>query len=170
MKLLYATAAHCAAPGCVEPLYKSSGQEGTLLPRLNSRVAHICARCEGVPRWDPSQSEVENRAASNLLLLCIEHAAEIDDASRASRYTVSVLRDWHTQQFSGQQVGRPLSDDEVDEVMRLSFVISQPITFDRSIVILGGQGGQNVGAAGGGRRRDWYGCFRRSWRKRSDSV
>jgi hypothetical protein len=45
----------------------------------HSRVAHICARSEGGPRWAPQMSEEANRSGGNLILMCLEHATEIDE-------------------------------------------------------------------------------------------
>jgi hypothetical protein len=46
---------------------------------LNSRVPHIHARRSGGPRWKPGLTAEENRAAENLLVMCIPHSYEIDE-------------------------------------------------------------------------------------------
>ncbi len=45
--------------GCPQPLYRVS-ESGERV--LNSRVAHIHARSEGGPRWNPTMTAEENRA------------------------------------------------------------------------------------------------------------
>ncbi len=74
LKELYANAYRCASPDCARPLYRVDNETGIRI--LNSRASHICARSEGGPRWNSSQSESNNRAVGNLLALCIEHASE----------------------------------------------------------------------------------------------
>src|ERR1022692_425249 len=82
-KELYANALNCAYPGCDRPLYRVNADGSRT---LNSRIAHICARQEGGPRWNSAMSSEANRSAGNLLLLCIEHADEIDQPGRVSLY------------------------------------------------------------------------------------
>lgn len=72
---LYGTAFGCAAPECGAALYKLSESIGRQV--LNSHVAHIHARCEGGPRWDPEMSEADNHAASNLLRWRPKHHVRI---------------------------------------------------------------------------------------------
>lgn len=82
VKELYGTALVCGFDGCDEPLFKEKlgGQDRS----LNSRVAHIAARSEGGPRWDPAMSEADNRSATNLILMCVRHADEIDQTRVAA--------------------------------------------------------------------------------------
>ena len=76
VKRMYATAFRCGHPRCRKPLYRMNDATGDLT--LNSTVAHIHARRENGPRWNASMSEEENRAEGNLILLCLEHSAELD--------------------------------------------------------------------------------------------
>jgi hypothetical protein len=92
VKELYATALRCGFHGCGEPLFRE--QPGGLGRLLNSRVAHIAARSEGGPRWDPGMSEADNRSAANLLLMCLPHAAEIDQSGWERRFPVDLLLTW----------------------------------------------------------------------------
>ena len=48
-----------------------------------AEVAHIHARRENGPRWNPAMTGEENRSYDNLIVLCLQHASEIDDHSRA---------------------------------------------------------------------------------------
>lgn len=36
-------------------------------------------------------SEAENRSTSNLILLCLEHASEVDEHDRVAEFPVSLL-------------------------------------------------------------------------------
>jgi hypothetical protein len=122
VKELYATALRCGRPGCMQLLYRVS-ETGDRV--LNSRVAHIHARREGGPRWDPAMTEQDNRGYDNLILLCIGHSYEIDEIP--DRYPPEMLRDWKRVQVKAQeQAARQLpslTDDEVAGVRRLSFSI-----------------------------------------------
>jgi hypothetical protein len=120
IKQLYGTAFRCAEPSCTKPLYRLNNDTGEWI--LNSRVAHIHARSEGGPRWDPDMSEEANRSADNLLPLCEEHAFEID--ATPEHFTADLLRGWKkTQLAEALEVGKPwlLSDAEAAEVVTESF-------------------------------------------------
>jgi hypothetical protein len=89
---------------------------------LNSQVSHICARSEGGPRWDPQMSEKENRSASNLIPMCLEHAREIDVTPE--HYPVDLLHEWKRAQIEEHvkvQKGWPLTDEEAQQVIEASF-------------------------------------------------
>lgn len=84
---------------------------------MNSRVAHIHARRRGGPRWLDMPAE-ENRAFDNLILLCIEHSYEIDEAP--DLFPAEMLREWKIAQiaeYDRLQCNWPISDDEVTEVL-----------------------------------------------------
>src|SRR5262249_24591014 len=98
IKELYGNAIRCALPKCQRPLYKR--EPGSNTRTLNSRVAHICAGREGGPRWDPKQTPEQNRAGDNLILLCVEHANDIDQPARVAGFPVSLLREWKAQQLA----------------------------------------------------------------------
>lgn len=120
VKRLYATAFGCCKPGCGQPLFRQNETTGAWL--LNSRVAHIHARSEGGPRWDPHMSEPGNRSYDNLLLLCIPHAAEIDDTPEY--YPADLLRSWKQAELDNYERHHrswTLSDDEAAEVGAASF-------------------------------------------------
>jgi len=120
VKRLYATAFGCCKPGCGQPLFRQNEATGAWL--LNSRVAHIHARREGGPRWDPHMSEAGNRSYDNLLLLCIPHAAEIDDTPE--HYPADLLRSWkqaELDKYERHHRSWTLSDDQVAEVAAASF-------------------------------------------------
>ncbi|MFD5858767.1 hypothetical protein [Streptomyces chartreusis] len=94
-KELYATALTCGIPDCREPLYRENPVTGERV--LNSQVAHIHARSEGGPRWDPAMSEEDNRSFDNLIPLCVRHAFEID--ATPDHYPAVLLRAWKTKQI-----------------------------------------------------------------------
>lgn len=120
IKQLYGTAFRCAEPSCTKPLYRLNNDTGEWI--LNSRVAHIHARSEGGPRWDPDMSEETNRSADNLLPLCEQHASEID--ATPEHFTADLLGGWKKAQLAeALEVGKswPLSDAEAAEVVTESF-------------------------------------------------
>lgn len=66
-------------------------------------------------------SSDDNRADTNLLLLCIEHSYEVDEA--ADRFPAEMLRDWKQEQLAEYQRaerGWPLSDAEAGRVLEAS--------------------------------------------------
>ncbi len=150
IKGLYADAVMCAYPDCTESLYRSDASSGRKI--LNSRIAHIAARREGGPRWDAAMTPEENRAGNNLILLCIRHAAEIDDPVKVQDFPSAFLQQWKQRQLEGPSTtgtGLKLSDEQVAEVGARSFDWS-PIELTAGSIVLGGQGGQAPGAGGGG--------------------
>jgi hypothetical protein len=161
VKQLYGSALRCAFPGCSEPLFLPStdGKRS-----LNSRIAHICARREGGPRWDPDMTSEENRSAANLILLCVQHASVIDLVENVALYPVGLLREWKAAQldeFDAASGGWSISDDEAVEVIAAS--IAMPVTFNAGTINLGGGGGNALGAAGGRWSGHWPRRTRRAW-------
>ncbi|WNV82895.1 hypothetical protein [Umezawaea sp. Da 62-37] len=96
VKQLYGTAFACAKPKCRAWLYELDADTGRRT--LNSRVAHIHARSEGGPRWDPDMPEMDNRGVDNLLLLCVLHAWQIDQVP--DDYPAEMLRGWKRAQLA----------------------------------------------------------------------
>jgi len=142
-KLLYANAFRCARPGCRRPLYSVDGETG--IRTLNSRIAHIHARREGGPRFDLNQSADDNRHANNLLVLCLEHANEVDVPGWETRFPPSVLKEWKEAQlrdFDRIQQGWAIPDEDLTKVF-----VGPSFAGD---VTLGGAGGAAPGAGGGG--------------------
>ncbi|WP_405908755.1 hypothetical protein OG742_30595 [Streptomyces sp. NBC_00828] len=120
MKQLYGTAFRCGEPSCSRPLYRLNNETGERI--LNSRVAHIHARSEGGPRWAPEMAEEENRSEDNLLLLCVEHASEVDDTPE--HFPAETLREWKQAQldeYAELQWAWPLNDAEAAEASAASF-------------------------------------------------
>ena len=120
VKQLYGTALRCGRPGCMQALYRLSDTGERV---LNSRVAHVHARRENGPRWNPAMTGDENRSCDNLIVLCLEHASEIDITPE--HYPADMLREWKRVQVTTQERAAkslpPLTDAEADEVIRLSF-------------------------------------------------
>jgi hypothetical protein len=96
-------------------------------------------------------SSSDNRSAANLLLLCIEHAYEIDDDKRVARYPEGLLHTWKAAQLAEVdrllRQGISLTDEEAREVIAES--ISAEILIQGETINLGGVGGQGPGAGGG---------------------
>jgi len=148
VKELYGCALKCGFHDCQEPLFIGHANDSGR--SLNSRIAHICARREGGPRWDYNMSAEENRSASNLILMCAKHADEIDFLNRAALYPVPLLREWKAAQvtlYDKASSGFRLTDDEAAEVLVRSEVT---ISLVAETINLGGAGGINGGSGGGG--------------------
>jgi hypothetical protein len=157
-KTLYGNALRCAFPECDEPLYRVDASGATRT--LNSRVAHICARSEGGPRWEAQMGPAENRSAENLVLLCVKHAYEVDDPSLVHMYPAPVLREWKQSQIaerdraveaavSDEAVGWHLTDEEAAEIIEASERRTN-IVMNAHAIQIGGSGGYLGGGGGGG--------------------
>jgi hypothetical protein len=148
-KELYANAINCASPECDRPLYRVNEDRSRT---LNTRIAHICARQEYGPRWDPEMSPEANRSVDNLLVLCIEHADEVDRPERVGLYPVALLHEWKAQQLAlfdeRQGGGWDITQEEAEEVIRES--TSLEVSIQGEVINLGGAGGQALSAGGGG--------------------
>lgn len=142
IKKLYFLSRICAKPGCNKPHYE---QDSSFNWILKSRICHIHARREGGERWSGAQTAAENRSKDNLLILCIEHAYEIDEPGAGQIYTADTLTSWKRDQEASSDDGFRLSDREA-ETVRTSMVFSP----SNSVFNLGGQGGRAPGAGGGG--------------------
>jgi hypothetical protein len=117
VKLLYGNAFSCAKPDCSRTLYKLDAETGSRT--LNSEIAHIHARKPKGPRYIIMAPE-DNRSAGNLVLLCLEHHAEVDDPAQVHRFPPELLRDWKAQQLAdSDRRGQawPITDDEASEVL-----------------------------------------------------
>lgn len=123
-KQLYAMAIACAVPDCGAPLYRTEFDP----PALNSRIAHICARREGGPRWDAGMGPDENRSAGNLVVLCLFHADLVDQRGLVAQYPVEMLREWKSAHIAAykraveadREAGWQLTDDQAAEVVEES--------------------------------------------------
>lgn len=118
VKQLYATAARCGFVPCKEPLYRIN-DDGEFI--RNSTVAHICARSEGGPRWNPDMPEKDNMSAANLIPMCEKHSTEIDEQPWQP---VELLLEWKAAQiaeFQKLQKNWPLTDEEAEEIIQVSF-------------------------------------------------
>ena len=134
----------------MRPLYRVDDNTGART--LNSRICHINARREGGPRFDVTQTEEQNRAEANLVLMCLEHASVIDEPLNIPVYTVDKLREWKAEQFMEYEQlkqGWTLNGSMAEEVLRASESASA-VTITNSTINLGGEGGRGIGAGGGG--------------------
>ena len=96
-------------------------------------------------------SSKANRSVSNLLLLCIEHADEIDQPSRVDLHPTPLLYEWKRQQlayFDERKNGWKITQAEAEEVIRESTRLEVAIQAD--VVNLGGHGGAAPSSGGGG--------------------
>lgn len=81
----------CAFDACDRPIFVQGE------PDLVGEIAHIKARKEGGPRFDPNQTAEENRSVDNLMAVCKEHGDAIDDDDNLSIYTVQRLEEMKRQ-------------------------------------------------------------------------
>lgn len=149
LKELYANAYFCAFPGCRSTLYKVDPDSN--VRTLNSTAAHICARSENGPRWDPNQSEADNKSVFNLLALCREHSAEIDDPKKILQFPPEILREWKQIQlstFDALAQGWNISEQDIKRIQKEIAHVEN--TFSHSVIELGGTGGSAPSAGGGG--------------------
>lgn len=103
-------------------------------------------------------SEAENRSAANLVVLCVEHATEVDLAHRVNEFTVDVLQSWKRDQVAAYDeavqkgtapaIGWELSPAEVAQVQH--FLTDNSLNFRADTMVFGGFGGAAIGAGGGG--------------------
>lgn len=143
IKQLYGSATHCAAPGCTEPLYRVVPELDAPVP--NSTVAHICAASPEGPRYDSNMSAEDNRAASNLLLLCHFHSRLVDVTD--SPFGTELLREWKNAQTE-QGPGVSITDQQAQEILTIS--VHSEIHMQAETISLGGQWGGGGGAIGAG--------------------
>lgn len=57
-------------------------------------AAHICAAAEGGPRYDPTMSDDDRKAASNGIFLC-SNCATMIDKNNGLDFPVSILHEWN---------------------------------------------------------------------------
>lgn len=72
----------CAFPGCTAALFEEEALVGD--------ICHIKAANSRGPRYDPQQTPAERRSYDNLIVLCKNHHAVIDND--AKKYTVECLQ------------------------------------------------------------------------------
>lgn len=147
VKSLYYHASTCGEPSCHEPLYKLDPNSGQR--RLNSTVAHIAARRENGPRWDPVMSEEENRSDANLLVLCDEHSKAID-VRNGDDFPVEMLQAWKQQQIEQADSELVISDAEAEAALASMHVDNSGWVGD--ILRDAGRGGRGGDASGPGSR------------------
>ena len=77
----------CAFDGCDRPIFVQGET------RLVGEIAHIRARKEGGPRFDPNQTAEDNRSVDNLIAVCKEHGDVIDADENLEIYMVERLHE-----------------------------------------------------------------------------
>jgi hypothetical protein len=85
--VLAASGNECTFPACSRLIFDLTHET------LIGTIAHIRARSENGPRFDPVQSEDENRAFGNLVAMCAEHS-KIIDGPKWSDFSVETLMTW----------------------------------------------------------------------------
>jgi hypothetical protein len=85
--VLAASGNQCAFLGCTKLIFDIDHET------LIGTIAHIRARCENGPRFDPLQGEDDNRSFGNLVALCAEHS-KIIDGPKWNDFSVQTLQTW----------------------------------------------------------------------------
>jgi hypothetical protein len=85
--VLAASGNQCAFPGCPKLIFDIDYET------LIGTIAHIRARSENGRRFDPLQSEDDNRSFGNLVALCAEHS-KIIDGYKWEDFSVQTLQTW----------------------------------------------------------------------------
>lgn len=85
--VLSASGNQCAFPGCSRLIFDLTHET------LIGTISHIRARRENGRRFDPNQSEEDNRSFGNLVAMCAEHSKIIDGPKWAD-FAVSTLSAW----------------------------------------------------------------------------
>lgn len=120
IKALFAQAAHCAYPDCVEPLVFEDATRG--IRTIAVQIAHIRSEKPGGPRYDPDYPPELLNTEENLLLLCGKHHTPVDQ--HESVFTIAELLVWKAAQVA-QAGGTAVSDaDLVDLVRTLESTLS----------------------------------------------
>lgn len=88
--VLTASGNQCAFPGCTRMIFDLEHET------LIGTVAHIRARSENGPRFDPIQRENQNRSFGNLMAMCAEHS-KIIDGPKWRDFSIETLTTWKTE-------------------------------------------------------------------------
>ncbi len=97
-------------------------------------------------------SATDNQSVANLIVLCLEHAAEVDDKGHVASYPIEDLKRWKQEQLEDfDRLGQPwvLPDDDVAAALQ-TVSIDMSTSIASSVIALGGTGGEAPGAGGGG--------------------
>ncbi|MFU1779868.1 hypothetical protein ACM16X_00660 [Haloarcula japonica] len=126
-KKLFATSGNeCACPDCEEEVVDR--EEEVVI----GVIAHIHARSENGPRFDPSLSEAERDEFSNLMVLCPNHHTRID--KNPDKYPPEKLKRWKedhekqtTKEFdiSDELIGKLESDESDPEEELVDWTTTQ---------------------------------------------
>ena len=93
-KLYGLTANTCAFPGCSNDIF-SLDHKRILL----GQAAHIKGQTDLSARFDPKQSEEDNRSIDNLIGMCGVHHPIIDHKDTRDDYSPELLLDWREKQY-----------------------------------------------------------------------
>ncbi len=113
IKALFAQAAHCAYPDCVEPLVFEDASRG--IRSIAVQIAHIRSEKPGGPRYDPAYPRELLNTEANLLLLCGKHHTPVDQHD--SVFTTDELLVWKAAQLA-QVGGTVVSDTDLANLVR----------------------------------------------------
>jgi hypothetical protein len=142
LKRLYGLSGNqCTAPDCERMLIARDGIS------VISKICHIEAANEDGPRYNTSMTDKERAHFDNLILLCDECHAIIDNKENEGKYPVVLLKEWkrnHESKYLHEQIRNPsllmqainaIADadfenaDAIDERLR-PFSISEKIEYN----------------------------------------
>jgi len=78
----------CAHPECARPLIAEDGIT------IIGKACHIHSASKGGPRFDPLMSDDQRRHFDNLIYLCDEHHAIIDNKDNEADFPAELLKSW----------------------------------------------------------------------------
>lgn len=88
------TANTCAWPGCSNDIFALEHNKILL-----GEACHINGQTDLSARFDPDQTEEENRSIHNLIGMCPIHHKIIDHKDNEAQYPAELLLDWREQQY-----------------------------------------------------------------------
>lgn len=104
----------CYHPDCHRPVI-SWLDDST--PAVDAQIAHIYGAHPGSPRYDPSMSDDQRRAFTNLILLCKPHH-DLIDRLRPGDFSAEVLKQWKADREGDQSAPlTALTEDRLEEML-----------------------------------------------------
>lgn len=151
IKRLFAVSMNqCAFPGCSTSIVDTTGT-------IVGRVCHIRAKSAGGPRYDANQDDEHRHGPANLVLMCSNHHAVIDDPANLSTYTVERLvsiKQAHEEAGEAKVSETPQPSQEIIDGLAIAAMTYETGAihndFRFATFKVGGEGGGPLGGGGGG--------------------
>lgn len=134
LRLALASGNQCAFPGCGSLFWYSDPD------LLLGEICHIKGSRPGAKRYDPDQSNGERHSLHNLVFLCRNHHAEVDNDEET--YTVERLQDMKREHEASVEPTAPPPDSTIGQ---LSGSVGQVrIEGDHNVTSINQMGGQTA--------------------------